>query len=112
MVEDEALLLLCVACELREVGFRVLEACNADQAIRALEADHEIDVLFTDVDMPGSMDGLRLSALVAERWPPIKIIVTSGKPLVRAGILPAKATFIPKPYELTTLQANLHTINT
>jgi len=107
MVEDEALLLLCVASELRDAGFRVIEAANADQAVKVLETERSIDILFTDVDMPGSMDGVRLSAFVAQRWPPIKIIVTSGKQIARTGVLPAKALFIPKPYEFATLQANI-----
>lgn len=107
MVEDEALLLLCVASDLRNAGFRVLEASNADQAVKFLESDCEIQVLFTDVDMPGSIDGLRLSAMVANRWPPIKIIVTSGKRIPSDGVLPANALFIPKPYEFATLRTNL-----
>jgi two-component system, response regulator PdtaR len=107
MVEDEALLLLCVADELRDAGYEVIEATNADQAIKFLEKHSDIQVLFTDVDMPGSMDGLKLSALVANRWPPIKIIVTSGKQIPKTGLLPANARFFPKPYEVTSLQVSL-----
>ena len=79
VVEDEALLLITIADELRDCGFIVHEATNADAAILLLEAHPEIGILFTDIDMPGSMDGLKLSAAVRHRWPPVKIIVTSGK---------------------------------
>lgn len=78
VVEDEALLLCVIADDLREAGFAVIEASNAQQAIRRLETHPEIAVLFTDVDLPGSMDGLGLSAVVRDRWPSVKIIVTSG----------------------------------
>ena len=79
VVEDEALLLFSIADDLRDAGFSVLEASNADEAIALLESHPEIRLLFTDIDMPGSMDGLKLSAAVRDRWPPVKIIVTSGK---------------------------------
>src|SRR5690606_14869016 len=79
VVEDEALLLFAIGDDLRDLGCTVYEASNADQAIRRLEQHPDIAILFTDIDMPGSMDGLRLSAAVRDRWPPVKIIVTSGK---------------------------------
>ena len=97
VVEDEALLLYSIADELREHGFDVVEARNAAEAIRALEANPEIHLLFTDVDMPGTMDGLALAAAVRNRWPPVKIIVTSGKGRPAPSELPDGA-FIPKPY--------------
>jgi two-component system, response regulator PdtaR len=98
-VEDEALILLALAYDLRAAGFIVYEARNADEAIRKLEAHPEISILFTDVDMPGSMDGLQLSAAVRDRWPPVKIIVTSGKRKPEQSDLPAGGIFMPKPYE-------------
>jgi CheY-like chemotaxis protein len=97
VVEDEALLLYSIADELRDHGFDVVEARNAAEALRALEANPEIRLLFTDVDMPGTMDGLALAAAVRHRWPPIKIIVTSGKGRPAPSALPDGA-FIPKPY--------------
>lgn len=110
MVEDEALLLLTVADDLRDSGFRVLEASNAAQAVKLLESDASIDILFTDIDMPGAMNGLSLSALVAGRWPPVKIVITSGKRPSGDRVMPPNATFISKPYEFSALAARLRKI--
>ena len=98
VVEDEAILLFSITDDLRDAGFVVLEATNAAAAIFILETSPEISILFTDIDMPGSMDGLRLSAAVRERWPPVKILVTSGKTRIEAGDLPLGGRFLPKPY--------------
>jgi len=108
MVEDEALILLATAEDLREAGFTVYEASNADEAIAMLEAHAEIRILFTDVDMPGSMDGLKLSAAVRDRWPPTQILVTSGKTLVGRAEMPAGGRFLPKPYSMTRVVSTLH----
>lgn len=78
MVEDETLVRM-VAMELvEEAGFRAVEAADADEALDALERTGPVDILFTDVRMPGSMDGLKLANLVRLRWPSTKIIVASG----------------------------------
>jgi CheY-like chemotaxis protein len=98
VVEDEALLLFSIADELRDAGYEVIEASNAAQAIAILDRDPGIDLVFTDIDMPGDMDGLALSAAVRRRWPPVRIIVTSGKDLPRGRDLPAEGVFLPKPY--------------
>ena len=108
VVEDEALLLFTVADELRDAGFTVYEASNADEAIRLLESHPAIDIMFTDIDMPGSMDGLRLSAAVRDRWPPVKIIVTSGKRNPGTDALPEGGVFMPKPYAPEQLTATIH----
>jgi CheY-like chemotaxis protein len=78
VVEDEALVRLSAREEIEAAGFKVYEAYNADEAIRLLEANPDIELIFTDVDMPGSMDGVKLAHYVRTRWPPVKIIVTSG----------------------------------
>ena len=96
VVEDEALIRDFVLEELQYAGFDVVVAANADEAIVILENQLDIRLVFTDIDMPGSMNGMKLAAAVRERWPPIHIIVTSGKG--RPGELPARALFIPKPY--------------
>lgn len=98
VVEDEALILLWVEDALRDAGHTVITAGNADQAIAILECDTEIRTVFTDIDMPGSMDGLRLAAVVKDRWPPVDIIVASGKHRPLAGEMPPQAVFLPKPY--------------
>jgi two-component system, response regulator PdtaR len=77
----------------------VYEAGTADAAIALLELHNRIRLIFTDVDMPGSMDGLKLAHYVRGRWPPVKIIVTSGHVKVDEETLPAGALFIPKPYD-------------
>jgi CheY-like chemotaxis protein len=82
---------------LRSAGFDALEAANADEAILLLERHSDIRLVFTDIDMPGSMNGLKLAVAVRDRWPPVKIIATSGHFKVREGDLPADAHFIPKP---------------
>ncbi len=96
IVEDEILIRELVAEELEEAEYSVVAANNADQAIAILEARQDIHLVFTDIDMPGSMDGLKLAAAVRDRWPPVHIIITTGK--VRPLEIPANALFIPKPY--------------
>jgi len=79
VVEDETLVRELVAEELAEAGYIVVVANDADQAIAILEARQDINLVFTDIDMPGSMDGLKLAAAVRDRWPPVHIIITTGK---------------------------------
>jgi CheY-like chemotaxis protein len=98
VVEDEALIRLAIADDLREAGFHVLEASDSDAAVRLLEAHDSVRLIFTDINMPGSMDGLKLSELVRDRWPPVRIIVTSGRVEPTAGALPDGSQFIAKPY--------------
>jgi len=98
VVEDETLVRMAIVDHLEEEGFTVLEAANAGQALAVLAQDRHVSILFTDVDMPGDMDGLRLAAAVRERWPPIKIVVTSGHKSVATAELPDDAQFFPKPY--------------
>ena len=99
VVEDETFIRMDVVDMLRAAGFDILEAANADEAIRLLECNSDVRLIFTDIDMPGSMNGLKLSAAVRDRWPPVKIIATSGHFKVQAGDLPVDARFIAKPYQ-------------
>ena len=96
IVEDEILVREIIQTELEEAGYDVIVANNADAAVAILEARGDIHLVFTDIDMPGSMDGLKLAACVRDRWPPIHIIITTGK--ARPLEIPANAIFIPKPY--------------
>ena len=96
IVEDEILILEVIQTELEDAGYDVVVANNADDAIAVLEARADIHLVFTDIDMPGSMDGLKLAAAVRHRWPPVQIIVTSG--MWSPSELPEGAVFIPKPY--------------
>lgn len=105
IVEDEPILRLNLAWHLEDEGFDVSEAGNADEAIAVLERRPEIRLIFTDIDMPGSMDGLKLSAYVRDRWPPVRIIITSGKRPVEVTDLPDGAMFFSKPYSLEAVAA-------
>ena len=78
IVEDESLIRMGAVVLIEDAGFEVYEAGDADAAIALLEVHKEICLIFTDVDMPGSMDGLKLVHYVRGRRPPVKIIVTSG----------------------------------
>lgn len=82
----------------RSAGFDAVEASNADDAIAILEASPNIHVVFTDIQMPGSMDGLKLAKFVKDRWPPIKIVATSGRVRISGDDLPEGGRFLPKPY--------------
>lgn len=98
IVEDEFLIRMHAVDMVAAAGFEVVEAWNADEAIEILESRCDITLVFTDVQMPGSMDGLKLVRTVRGRWPPIKIIATSGHLNVRETDLPEGGRFLPKPY--------------
>jgi DNA-binding NtrC family response regulator len=108
VVEDEPLVRLDIADHLTDEGFEVFEARNADDAIAILEREQGIRIMFTDIDMPGSMDGLKLSMAVRDRWPPIRIIVTSGHRTVETTDLPAGSLFFPKPYRHADVVRSMH----
>ncbi|QQN74726.1 response regulator [Croceicoccus sp. YJ47] len=97
VVEDDPLQRLGMIDLVEDAGYGAVEARDADEAVIILEQREDIRVVFTDVDMPGSMDGLRLAAAIRKRWPPIEIIVTSGGHKPALDVLPVRAEFIPKP---------------
>jgi len=98
VVEDEPLLNLDINDALCAKGYDVIAVTNSDDAIRALEFRGDIHTIFTDISMPGSMDGLKLAAAVRDRWPPVNIIVTTGMKAPHCDKLPANSIFIAKPY--------------
>jgi CheY-like chemotaxis protein len=98
VVEDEPLLRMDAVDMIRQSGFDVVEASNADEAIVLLETRLDIELVFTDIDMPGSMNGIKLAHAVRNRWPPIRIFATSGHFTVRDGDLPSDVRFLSKPY--------------
>lgn len=109
LVEDEPLVRMTAADELEEAGFQVLEAANADFALGVLEArSDEVQVLFTDVHMPGSMDGMELAELVHARWPHIRLLISSGYARPGPDEIPDDGRFVPKPYRAATLVRNVH----
>jgi len=97
VVEDQPLLRLHAIDMIQDAGFIALEAEDADAAIAILMLSADIQLVFTDIEMPGSMDGIQLAALVRDRWPPMRIIVTSGRGPVDASTLPVGCPFIAKP---------------
>ena len=107
VVEDEILVRMAIVGELEDAGLTVFEAAHADEAIALLEAHPSINLLFTDVEMPGSIDGLKLAAAVRNRWPPVKIIVTSGQFKLSDSHLPQGSLFFPKPYLGSAIAAAL-----
>jgi DNA-binding NtrC family response regulator len=95
--------------ELEDAGFRVLEAANADIALLVLETcSDEVQVLFTDVDMPGSMNGMALAEQVFARWPHIRLLISSGYACPDPDDIPDHGRFIPKPYHPATLVRQIH----
>ena len=103
IVEDDALLRMCAADIVEEAGFAVIEAADADAAMALLESRSDIALLLTDIDMPGSMNGLKLAHAVRCRWPPIKIIVVSGQVRPQPSELPRESCFLAKPYQTAAL---------
>ncbi|MGO4677140.1 response regulator [Bosea sp. 2YAB26] len=107
VVEDEPFVRMDAVDMVEEAGFIAVEAANADEAIRILETNPDIRIIFTDIGMPGSMDGIKLAFAVRERWPPVVIIIASGHQKPLAADLPARARFFAKPYEHAAIKAAL-----
>jgi CheY-like chemotaxis protein len=107
VVEDEHFLRMNAVEMIEAAGFVALEASNADEAIEILESRDDIRVVFTDVQMPGSMDGLKLAQAVRGRWPPIEIVATSGRVMLGENDLPERGRFVPKPYSAAQIAKTL-----
>jgi two-component system, response regulator PdtaR len=97
-VEDEFLISEYLRGILEGGGHTVIATFDADEAIKVLETVRDIELVITDVNMPGSMDGLRLAAAIRNRWPPIHLIVVTGLTPPSTSELPSGSLFIPKPY--------------
>jgi CheY-like chemotaxis protein len=108
IVEDETLIRMNAVEMIEAEGFEVIEATGADDAIAVLEQRSDVHLIFTDIDMPGSMDGLRLAHFVKGRWPPIKIIATSGHAKIAESDLPEGSRFLAKPYAAVTITRAIH----
>jgi CheY-like chemotaxis protein len=108
IVEDEPLVRLLAVDFIEDAGFDVIEATSAAEAIEILERRLDIRIVFTDVDMPGGIDGMKLAAAVRDRWPPIEIIITSGKHRPLAQDMPARGVFFPKPYSWEEVTDMMH----
>jgi CheY-like chemotaxis protein len=103
VVEDHPIIRMGALRLVADAGYEALEAENADEAIRILEARSDIHLVFTDVSMPGTMDGIKLAHYIRQRWPLVKLIVASGKAILDESHLPAGARFFPKPYSDSTI---------
>jgi CheY-like chemotaxis protein len=112
VVEDEPLLLMHAVSLLEEAGFDTLEASSADEAIALLETRNDIRIVFTDINLPGSMDGLRLAHAIRHRWPPVELLLTSGHTRVGDEDMPDRGVFLGKPYDggelVRTLRSFVH----
>ncbi|WP_112989832.1 response regulator [Rhizobium sp.] len=98
VVEDEPLLRMAAIDMIEAAGFEALEAADAIQAVEILENRPDVCIVFTDIDMPRGMDGMRLADLITDRWPPIHIIITSGHTVPPKHTLPLDSVFFSKPY--------------
>jgi DNA-binding NtrC family response regulator len=105
VVEDEFLIRMLIADELRDAGFNVIEAASADDAIAALDSLVPIDLVFSDVKMPGSLDGIGLLAVVRSTFPTLPVIITSAHLEAASAIADGAARFVPKPYSLLAVVA-------
>ncbi|UDL94091.1 MULTISPECIES: response regulator [Lichenihabitans] len=113
VVEDEFLVRELAVCELEESGFHVIDFPTADAALVHLESHvGETAVVFTDVQMPGRLNGLDLADIVSRSWPSIGVLVTSGGPLVNPTKLPSCARFVAKPWRAADIVSRVQVIAT
>jgi len=110
VVEDSPLILMCALDLVTTAGFEGVGAANADEAIAILEARADIHLVFTDVEMPGTIDGVKLAHHIRNRWPPIHLIVASGRTILEESQLPSGAKFFSKPYDNDTIVQEMHTM--
>ena len=103
VVEDEELLRLYAADLLEAHGFAVLKAENADEALKVLEQRNDVRLLFTDIQMPGALDGMDLARQVHVRWPHVLLVITSGQTAPTRAEIPDDGRFIAKPYRASEL---------
>jgi CheY-like chemotaxis protein len=96
VVEDEVLIRIVAADDLVQAGFEIIQAGTADEALRVLQSSIKIDLLVTDINMPGTLDGLQLARVVRANWPHIKIIIHSAQASIGLASIPADA-YLTKP---------------
>ena len=107
VVEDEMLLRMRAVDMVEDAGYTSVEAVDADEAVAILESRSDIALLFTDIQMPGAMDGLALAHSVHKRWPPIKIILVSGQLQLSSGDIPPDSRFFGKPLKAGEMIAEM-----
>lgn len=107
VVEDEPLQRMDAVDLVEGLGFEVVEAASAADAVLILTNRPDIRVVFTDIDMPNGYDGMKLAATIRERWPPIEIIIISGRRTPQAKDMPERGVFFTKPYKRREVEATL-----
>lgn len=107
VVEDNHLILMSALDLIATAGYEGIAAANADEAIAILERRADVKLVFTDIEMPGTIDGVKLAHYIRDRWPPIHLIVASGKQVKEASHLPAGARFFSKPYDNNSIIAEI-----
>lgn len=110
VVEDEPLIMLDAVAIIEDAGFRTRQATNAQSAMAILEQDDDVQAVFTDIQIVGDPDGLRLAHMVRDRWPPVGLVITSGRVVPKDGEMPEHAVFLPKPYSPNNLLRALREI--
>jgi CheY-like chemotaxis protein len=108
VVEDEFLSRLHAVNLVEDAGYKAIEASNYEEAIAILEARKDIRIVFTDVDMPGTLDGLKLAHAIRTRWPPVELIVTSGHFNLSDADMPERGRFFSKPYRDQDIVSAIH----
>jgi CheY-like chemotaxis protein len=112
VVDDEILVRIVIADYLRDCGYRVLEASSSEEAVEVLESDLKVDIVFTDLELPGRSSGLELARWIRKRHPNMKVIVTSGvySAAELAGELCEAGPPIVKPYASETVVQRIHSL--
>jgi CheY-like chemotaxis protein len=103
VVEDNQLILMSALDLVATAGYEGVGASNADEAIAILEKRADVKLVFTDIEMPGTIDGVKLAHYIRNRWPPIHLIVASGREILDESQLPTGSRFFSKPYDNTTI---------
>jgi DNA-binding NtrC family response regulator len=110
LIEDEGLIRMATAAMLEDAGYHVREAMNADEALVALDADSQIDIVITDVQMPGKIDGLELVEIISSKYPHIQSLVTSGRASLNEARDCGAKKFITKPYTADAIQSAVQAV--
>jgi len=105
VVEDEWIVRDCTAAQLENAGCGVLEAADAEAALRQFQANEHVTTLFTDINMPGAFDGLSLAHKISRLRPGVQLILTSGRAAPSPSEMPPGGQFLPKPYDFNRLAA-------
>ncbi len=112
LVEDEALIRMATAAMLEDEGYRVLEGKDAVNALAVLDTDPDIDIVITDVQMPGEIDGLELVEIISRKYPHILTLITSGRTSLNEAQQSGATKFLAKPYTAVAIQSALQAVLT